>query len=96
MLHFVAVLCVAQFLWTCHAERVALGPMDILLAVCAFVLALAGFERIGTWGRLLSHAPRSGTSLHRGNGRTARSFGDSGSHIRWPRALARGKGDQRA
>lgn len=52
---FVAVLCVAQFVWTCYAERVALGPVGILLAVCAVALALAGFEKLRAWGRMLGH-----------------------------------------
>ena len=54
-LFFVAVLCVAQFLWTCYAERVALGVVGILLAVCAVALALIGFERLRIWGRMLGH-----------------------------------------
>lgn len=52
---FVALLCVGQFVWTCHAERVALGASGILLAVCAVALALVGFERLRAWGRMLNH-----------------------------------------
>jgi hypothetical protein len=39
---FLAVLCVTQFVSTCYAERVALGVVGILLAVCAVALALVG------------------------------------------------------
>ncbi len=52
---FVAVLCVGQFVWTCYAERVALGVPGIALAVCAVALALAGFERLRRWGQWLGH-----------------------------------------
>jgi uncharacterized protein len=52
---FVSVLCVGQFVWTCHAERAALGPVGIGLAVCAVLLALWGFERLRTWGHMLGH-----------------------------------------
>jgi uncharacterized membrane protein YfcA len=50
---FVAVLCVAQFVWTCHVERAALGSTGIALAVFAVLLVLLGFERLRTWGRRL-------------------------------------------
>ena len=57
---FVSVLCVGQFVWTCHAERAALGPVGIGLAVCAVLLALWGFERLRIWGHMLGHeAPES-------------------------------------
>jgi uncharacterized membrane protein YfcA len=52
---FVAVLCVAQFLWTCYAERAALGAVGILLAVFAVALALFGFERLRAWGTAQGH-----------------------------------------
>lgn len=52
----VAMLCVAQFVWTCYAERVSLGAVGILLAVCAVVLALVGLERLRSWGLMLGHA----------------------------------------
>ena len=50
---FVAVLCVAQFVWTCHAERAALGSTGVGLAVFAVLLVLLGFERLRSWGRQL-------------------------------------------
>lgn len=55
---FVAVLCLGQFVWTCYAERVALGSTGIALAVLAVVLALIGFERLRSWGRALAHEPQ--------------------------------------
>lgn len=54
---FVAVLCVGQFIWTCYAERVALGGTGITLAVFAVILALLGFERLRAWGKALGHEP---------------------------------------
>jgi len=54
---FVAVLCVGQFLWTCHAERQALGATGVGLAVLAVLLALVAFERLRSWGRALGHVP---------------------------------------
>ncbi len=54
---FVAVLCVGQFLWTCYAERIALGGVGITLAVFSVVLALMGFERLRSWGKALGHEP---------------------------------------
>lgn len=56
-LMFVAVLCVGQFIWTCHAERAALGVTGILLAVASVVVAIAGFEHLRRYGRMLSHLP---------------------------------------
>ncbi len=53
---FVAVLCVAQFVWTCYAERMALGATGVLLAVCAVALVLLCFERLRAWGQMLGHA----------------------------------------
>lgn len=50
---FVAVLCVGQFVWTCYAERMALGGMGMALAVAAVVLALFGLERLRAWGKVL-------------------------------------------
>ncbi|MFN8768695.1 MAG: sulfite exporter TauE/SafE family protein [Lysobacteraceae bacterium] len=54
---FVAVLCVIQFVWTCHAERAALGVTGIALAVLAVCLALIGFEYLRRYGRMLGHLP---------------------------------------
>lgn len=50
---FVAVLCVGQFIWTCYAERTALGFGGILLSLIAVGLCLMGFEKLRTWGAVL-------------------------------------------
>lgn len=52
---FVAVLCVAQFVWTCYAEQLSLGTMGITAAVGAVVCTLLGFERLRAWGHALGH-----------------------------------------
>jgi len=71
-LFVVAVLCVGQFVWTCYAERAALGWLGLLLALGAVALALLGFERLRAWGAVLvgerqarrksSHAPHVSTA----------------------------------
>ena len=50
---FVAVLCVGQFVWTCYAERVALGLGGMAIALLAVGLCLLGFERLRFWGAVL-------------------------------------------
>jgi uncharacterized membrane protein YfcA len=50
---FVAVLCVGQFVWTCYAERAALGPGGMVVALLAVGLCLLGFERLRMWGAVL-------------------------------------------
>lgn len=67
---FVALLCVVQFVWTCYAERLALGSVGIALAVLAVLLVLLGFEQLRTWGRRLGHeaaeaAPGFRHAMHR-------------------------------
>lgn len=49
-LFFVAILCVGQFVWTCHVERAALGIAGVSIAVAAVGLMLWGFERLRIWG----------------------------------------------
>ena len=49
-LFFVAILCVGQFVWTCHVERAALGAAGILIALAAVGLMLWGFEGLRIWG----------------------------------------------
>jgi len=49
-LFFVAILCVAQFVWTCYVESAALGALGIFIAVAAVGLMLWGFERLRIWG----------------------------------------------
>lgn len=51
---FVALLCVGQFVWTCHAERAVLGPTGILLALAAVGACLLGFEKLRRWGARLA------------------------------------------
>lgn len=50
---FVAVLCVGQFVWTCYAEREALGIGGVVVALLAVGLCLLGFERLRMWGAVL-------------------------------------------
>ncbi|MCP8899448.1 sulfite exporter TauE/SafE family protein [Gilvimarinus xylanilyticus] len=53
ILLIVAALCVGQFIWTCFAERQALGFMGIALAILALCFCLWVFERLRRWGRSL-------------------------------------------
>ncbi|HEY7883874.1 MAG TPA: hypothetical protein VIC08_02890, partial [Cellvibrionaceae bacterium] len=46
----VAVLCVGQFIWTCFAERSAMGPWGILAAIAAVGACLLGFEKLRSTG----------------------------------------------
>lgn len=50
---FVAVLCVGQFIWTCHTERVALGYGGLALAILAVGACLLVFEKLRAWGAVL-------------------------------------------
>jgi uncharacterized membrane protein YfcA len=54
----VAVLCVGQFVWTCYAERSALGWLGLLAALAAVGLALLGFEGLRVLGARLVSAAR--------------------------------------
>lgn len=47
---FVAVLCVAQYVWTCNVERDALGVTGILLSLVAIGGWLLIFEKLRSWG----------------------------------------------
>ncbi len=49
----VAMLCVGQFLWTCHVERETLGITGFLIAVGAVGVCLLGLERLRVWGGVL-------------------------------------------
>ena len=51
---FVAVLCVGQFLWTCHTERAALGVPGFIAALVAVGLLLIGFEKLRALGAALA------------------------------------------
>ncbi len=65
---FVAVLCVGQFVWTCYAERTALGVGGTILALLAVGLCLLGFERLRVWGAVLvgeRKAKRAASGLDR-------------------------------
>lgn len=59
---FVAVLCVGQFVWTCHNERAALGIMGMLLSLVAVGLALLGFEGLRAWGTALVNEAKAKTA----------------------------------
>ena len=50
---FVAILCVGQFVWTCHNERVALGWPGVLACVVAVGAGVWGFEKLRAWGAVL-------------------------------------------
>ena len=64
----VAVMCVAQFVWTCYAERAALGAAGVFIAIAAVATCLVAFERLRTLGGVLVgerkryHALRSAVS----------------------------------
>lgn len=50
---FVALLCVGQFVWTCHTEREELGTTGLFLSVLAVGVCLLGFEKLRAWGAVL-------------------------------------------
>jgi len=50
----VAVLCVAQFVWTCRLEAEALGAGGILGALLGVAFFLAVFEALRAWGARLA------------------------------------------
>lgn len=50
---FVAALCVGQFIWTCAAEREALGISGVLISLVAVGVFLLGFEKLRAWGAVL-------------------------------------------
>ena len=54
----VAMLCIAQFVWTCRVEREALGGGGILIALFAVGVLLAGFEGLRAWGASLAREAR--------------------------------------
>lgn len=53
ILLFVAVLCVGQFIWTCFAERAALGVQGTVIALLAVGVCLLVFEKLRAWGAVL-------------------------------------------
>ncbi len=53
-LMIVAVLCVGQFIWTCHNEYEALQLPGIGVALLAIVLMLIFFEKLRSWGAILA------------------------------------------
>ncbi len=60
----VAVLCVAQFAWTCHVERAALGPLGFTAALVAVAACLALFELLRAWGgQLAGEGPTKASTL---------------------------------
>ena len=60
---FVAVLCVGQFAWTCHHEREALGLGGIAGALAAVAGCLWVFERLRSWGAVLTGEVRARSRL---------------------------------
>lgn len=50
---FVALLCVGQFIWTCHDERSSLGVPGITISIAAVLLILLGFEKLRKIGAFL-------------------------------------------
>ena len=78
---FVAVLCVGQFLWTCHTERESLGVLGVMLAVAAVGLALVGFEGLRAWGAVLvgeARAKRQARAAREGLAPRLAAAGESG------------------
>ncbi len=57
---FVAVLCVGQFVWTCYAERSAMGIGGLIGALAAVGACLLGFEKLRAWGAVLVGEAKSG------------------------------------
>lgn len=55
---FVAVLCVGQFVWTCHSEWAVLGIWGLLGAVAAVLVCLLGFEKLRARGVALAGQAR--------------------------------------
>ncbi len=62
---FVAVLCVGQFVWTCHNERAALGVEGLFYAVAAVAACLLGFEKLRAWGAVLVAEARANAASSR-------------------------------
>ncbi len=61
----VAALCVAQFAWTCHVERGALGPVGFGVSIAAVALCLIMFEGLRLWGgRLVGERPTNARAPH--------------------------------
>ncbi|MDO3387438.1 sulfite exporter TauE/SafE family protein [Gilvimarinus sp. SDUM040013] len=54
----VATLCVGQFIWTCYAERQALGIAGIVAAIISVLVCLGGFEKLRAWGTVLVEQAR--------------------------------------
>lgn len=52
-LWFVALLCVGQFVWTCHDERESLGWLGFAGCLLAVGCGVWGFERLRRWGAVL-------------------------------------------
>ncbi|MDF1751716.1 MAG: sulfite exporter TauE/SafE family protein [Verrucomicrobiales bacterium] len=62
----VAVLCVAQLIWTLTREKEALGTSGVLYALIAVGLCLFGFEKLRAYGAFLVgeiHRKRRGSDL---------------------------------
>ncbi len=64
---FVSVLCIGQFVWTCHNERQALGSGGLLLAVGGVALVVMGFEGLRTRGTELAEKPRIAKRVESGD-----------------------------
>lgn len=62
-LFFVALLCVAQFVWTCINEFSSLGIWGLSLAVLAVLCLLFLFEKLRIWGGILAAKVRSSRHL---------------------------------
>lgn len=51
---FVSFLCVGQYIWTCFAEREALGILGLLGSMVGVTVVLLGFEKLRAWGATLA------------------------------------------
>lgn len=61
---FVAVLCVGQFVWTCHTEWAVMGWGGLVVALSAVGLFLLGFEKLRQWGGVLVGEAQKRRELH--------------------------------
>ncbi|GAB3336680.1 hypothetical protein GCM10027359_11470 [Marilutibacter aestuarii] len=74
---FVAILCVGQFVWTCHNQWSAMGWTGLAVALAGVALFLHGFERLRRWGAVLA-----------GDAETRQARGDAHADVSLPAPMA--------